>query len=195
MAADILLYKAELVPVGIDQEPHIEVTREIARKFNSMFGDTFPEPKRFATAGEYIPSLLGEGKMSKSVEGSYISLTDDLETIKRRLAAAPTDSGKTGGEVPKTGGVAHLFTLLKLFSLELYEKYAKDYQEGKIRYSDMKSDLAQLIFNELQPFQKKRKEFENNPQLVDAILDEHTHQLRRMAQSTIQEVKQKMGFL
>lgn len=195
MAADILLYKAELVPVGIDQEPHIEVTREIARKFNSMFGDTFPEPKRFATAGEYIPSLLGEGKMSKSVEGSYITLTDDLETIKRRLAASPTDSGKTGGEVPKTGGVAHLFTLLKLFSLEIYEKYAKDYQEGKIRYSDMKSDLAQLIFNELQPFQKKRKEFENNPQLVDAILDEHTHQLRRMAQSTIQEVKQKMGFL
>lgn len=195
MAADILLYKAELVPVGIDQEPHIEVTREIARKFNSMFGNTFPQPKRFATAGEYIPSLLGEGKMSKSVEGSYITLTDDLETIKRRLAATPTDSGKIGGEVPKTGGVANLFTLLKLFSLELYEKYAKAYQEGNIRYSDMKSDLAQLIFNELQPFQKKRKEFENNPQLVDDILDEHTHQLRKMAQSTIQEVKQKMGLL
>lgn len=195
MAADILLYKAELVPVGIDQEPHIEVTREIARKFNSMFGYTFPEPKRFATAGEYIPSLLGEGKMSKSVEGSYITLTDDLDTIRRRLAAAPTDSGKIGGEVPKSGGVAHLFTLLKLFSLELYEKYAKDYKEGKIRYSDMKSDLAQLIFNELQPFQKKRKEFENNPQLVDEILDKHTQQLRQMAQITIQEVKQKMGFL
>jgi len=195
MAADILLYKAELVPVGIDQEPHIEVAREIARKFNSMFGNTFPQPKRFATAGEYIPSLLGEGKMSKSVEGSYITLTDDLETIKRRLAATPTDSGKIGGEVPKTGGVANLFTLLKLFSLELYEKYAKSYQEGNIRYSDMKSDLAQLIFNELQPFQKKRKEFENNPQLVDDILDEHTHQLRKMAQSTIQEVKQKMGLL
>ncbi len=195
MAADILLYKAELVPVGIDQEPHIEVTREIARKFNSMFGDTFPEPKRFATAGEYIPSLLGEGKMSKSVAGSYITLTDDLETIKRRLAAAPTDSGKIGGEVPKSGGVANLFTLLKLFSLDLYEKYAKDYKEGKIRYSDMKSDLAQLIFNELQPFQKRRKEFENNPQLVDKILDEHTQQLRQMAQLTIQEVKQKMGLI
>src|SRR5258708_7664597 len=69
MAADILLYKAELVPVGIDQEPHLEVAREVARKFNQMFGQTFPEPHRFKTPGEYIPSLLGKGKMSKSIEG------------------------------------------------------------------------------------------------------------------------------
>src|SRR5664279_3480114 len=93
MAADILLYKAELVPVGIDQEPHIEVTREIARKFNYMFGPTFPEPKRFATPGEYVPSLTGSGKMSKTVEGSYITLADDLDTIRTRLSKAPTDSG------------------------------------------------------------------------------------------------------
>ena len=104
MAADIMLYKGELVPVGIDQEPHIEVTREIVRKFNSMYGkDTFPEPQRFATQGEYIPSLAGSGKMSKSVDGSYITLTDDLETIKKRLASAPTDSGVEGGEIPERG--------------------------------------------------------------------------------------------
>jgi tryptophanyl-tRNA synthetase len=94
MAADILLYKASRVPVGIDQEPHLEVAREIARKMNEKYGTDFPEPKRFATKGEYVPSLLGEGKMSKSVEGSYINLTDDLETIKEKLASAPTDSGK-----------------------------------------------------------------------------------------------------
>src|SRR3989344_1068486 len=82
MAADVLLYKAELVPVGIDQEPHLEVMREIARNFNSMFGQTFPEPQRFKTEGDYVPSLTGEGKMSKTVEGSYINMTDDLETIK-----------------------------------------------------------------------------------------------------------------
>src|SRR3990170_1867946 len=87
MAADILLYKAELVPVGIDQEPHLEVAREIARKMNEKYQTTFPEPKRFATKGEYVPSLTGEGKMSKSVEGSYINLTDDLETVKRKLAS------------------------------------------------------------------------------------------------------------
>jgi tryptophanyl-tRNA synthetase len=129
MAADIMLYKAELVPVGVDQEPHLEVTREIVRKFNSMFGETFPEPQRFATTGEYVPSLSGEGKMSKSVEGSYITLMDDLDTIKKRLASAPTDSGIVGGRVPETGGVANLFTMLKLFGTdEMYNNYVTDYE-------------------------------------------------------------------
>ena len=86
MAADILIYKAGLVPVGIDQEPHLEVAREIARKMNDTYGTKFPEPIRFATKGEYVPSLSGEGKMSKSVEGSYINLTDDLKTIQKALA-------------------------------------------------------------------------------------------------------------
>src|SRR3990167_2407180 len=94
IAADILIYKAGLVPVGIDQEPHLEIAREVARKFNSEYGTDFPEPQRFKTKAEYIPSLTGAGKMSKSVEGSFINLTDDLETIKKRLAGAPTDSGK-----------------------------------------------------------------------------------------------------
>src|SRR3989338_6320138 len=119
MAADVLLYKGELVPVGIDQEPHLEVMREIARKFNSMFGQTFPEPQRFKTARDYVPSLAGGGKMSKSVEGSYITLTDDFETIRERLAKAPTDSGQIGGELPKEGGVANLFKLLKLLKLDV----------------------------------------------------------------------------
>jgi len=90
MAADILVYKASLVPVGIDQEPHLEVAREIARRMNQDYGTDFPEPKRFATKGEYIPSLTGEGKMSKSVEGSYINLTDDLETIRKKIRSVPT---------------------------------------------------------------------------------------------------------
>ncbi len=114
MAADIMLYKAERVPVGIDQEPHLEVAREIARKFNSMFGETFPEPTRFKTVGEYVPSLTGQGKMGKSIEGSYINLTDDLETIKKRLAKVPTDSGMLGGSIPQEGGVATLFILMYL---------------------------------------------------------------------------------
>src|SRR5258708_5222998 len=78
MAADILVYKAGLVPVGIDQEPHLEIAREIARKMNQEYKTDFPEPQRFATKGEYIPSLKGEGKMAKSVAGSYILLTDNL---------------------------------------------------------------------------------------------------------------------
>ncbi len=196
MAADVLLYKAELVPVGIDQEPHIEVMREIARKFNSMFSETFPEPRRFSTPGEYVPSLAGNGKMSKSVEGSYINLTDDLETVKKRLAAAPTDDGKTGGSLPKQGGVANLFKLLNLFVLpEVYTKFEQDYQHGKIRYSELKEVLSHSIYSELKVLQDKRKEFEEKPKLVDAILEESREQCSKIAEETMREVRQKMGLL
>jgi len=195
MAADVLLYKGELVPVGIDQEPHLEVMREIARKFNSMFGQTFPEPQRFKTIGDYVPSLSGAGKMSKSIEGSFINLTDDLVTIKKRLAGAPTDSGTVGGELPKTGGIANLFVLLKLFKLDKeYTKFEQDYKTKKIRYSDLKEELAQAIFKELQPFQEKRKEFENNPALVDSIIVEGQKKCLELASETMQEVRGKMGL-
>lgn len=196
MAADILLYKGELVPVGIDQEPHLEVARDIARKFNSMFGETFPEPRRFKTAGEYVPSLAGTGKMSKSIEGSFINLTDDLETIKKRLAGAPTDSGTMGGYVPTEGGVANLFKMFRIFGEdETYQKYAADYKAKAIRYSEMKNALAEIIYKELKPFQQRRKEFEDNPKLVDEILEQSIAKCRVLAEETMQEVRQKMGLV
>lgn len=201
MAADIMLYKGELVPVGIDQEPHLEVTREIVRKFNSMFPSAgsgqvaFPEPQRFKTEGEYIPSLLGEGKMSKSVEGSYINLTDDLETIKGKLAKVPTDSGK-GSVADITGGVKSLLEFVQMFEgKEKKEAYENQYRGEGIRYSSLKENLAQAIFLELQPIQEKRREFENNPERVDQILRDHAARCREEAQKTIKEVKEKMGFL
>lgn len=201
MAADILLYKAELVPVGIDQEPHLEVTREIARKFNSMYpstgsgSPTFPETQRFTTKGEYVPSLTGIGKMGKSTEGSYINLTDDLETIKKRLAAVPTDSGDLGGEVPKTGGIATLFSLLKLFDQnDLYIKYAQDYKDKKIRYSEMKEELANIIYKTLKPIQAKRAEIETSFDL-DKMISEHAKICREVAAQTLTEVKKKMGLV
>lgn len=195
MAADILLYKAEFVPVGIDQEPHLEVAREIARKFNQMFGETFPEPKRFATKGGYVPSLTGEGKMGKSTEGSFINLTDDLETIRKRLAAVPTDSGVLGGEVPKTGGIAVLFALLQLFERDdLYTKYEQDYRDKKIRYSEMKEELAQVIYEYLEPIQTKRAEIESSFDL-DGMINKHTEICRKVASQTLNEVKQKMGLI
>ncbi len=195
MAADILLYKAQLVPVGIDQEPHIEVTREIARKFNSMFGETFPEAHRFKTEGEKVPSLTGEGKMSKSIEGSSILLMDDLETIRKRLAAAPTDSGTTGGPVPNEGGVANLFALLRLFDKEANHKFSEDYHEGKIRYSEMKEVLAQAIFKELHPLQQERKKFEENPHMVNDIINDSLGKCREIAEETMKEVRSKMGLI
>lgn len=195
MAADVLLYKGELVPVGIDQEPHLEVMREIARKFNSMFGEIFPEPQRFKTVGEYIPSITGKGKMSKSIEGSFITLSDSFHEISQKLAKAPTDSGQIGGSIPKEGGVANLFTLLRLFgSGDLHHKYVQDYKEKKIRYGEMKKDLAEAIFHELKPFQERRKSFEENPELVSEIIAESQEKCRQKAEETMREVREKMGL-
>ena len=195
MAADILLYKAEFVPIGKDQEPHLEVTREIARKFKNMFGDTFAEPQSFKTDGEYVPSLTGEGKMSKTEAGSYILLTDSLDEIKRKLASVPTDSGEIGGEVPKSGGVAVLFELLKLFEREdLYKKYEKDYMDKKIRYSEMKEELANIIYEALSPIQKKREEIKRSFDL-DNMVVEHTKICREIAATTLLDAKQKMGLV
>ncbi len=195
MAADILLYKGELIPVGIDQEPHLEVAREIARKFNQMYGEIFPEPRRFKTMGEYVPSLTGKGKMSKTVEGSFIALTDDFDTIKKKLSKVVTDTGTTGGPLPKEGGVASLFTLLALFNKnDIYKKYKEDYEKGQIRYGDLKGYLAEAIYEELQPFQEKRKYFEENPQLVEDIIAQGRNECLAIASETINEVKVKMGL-
>lgn len=212
MSADIMLYKGELVPVGIDQEPHLEVAREIARKFNSMFGETFPEPQRFKTEGGYVPSLTGEGKMSKSIEGSYITLADDLETIRTKVAKIPTDSGKgfiengfyvsasavQGGvhSTAPSGGVKNLMELIELFeSKERREELDREYQNNGLRYSEIKQELAEAIYQELKPVQEKRKEYEENPRLVDEILAEHTEICKKIATLTMLEVKEKMGLV
>jgi len=201
MAADILIYKAELVPVGIDQEPHLELTREVARKFNRMFPSTssgqvtFPEPQRFATKGEYVPSLLGEGKMAKSVEGSYILLTDDLGTIKERLAKAPTDIGH-GKAVPKEGGVANLLILVELFEGKGERKeLERDYLGKGIKYAKLKEELAEAIYKELKPIQERRKYFEENPKLVDKILEEGRVYCSKIARQTLREAKKAMGLI
>lgn len=196
MASDILIYKAGLVPVGVDQEPHLEVAREIAGKMNNEYDMDFSEPKRFKTEGDYVPSLLGEGKMSKSVEGSFINLTDDLSTIKAKIAKAPTDSGTVGGNIPKDGGVGNLFTLFKLFlDKELFVKYVIDYREKRIRYSEMKQVLAEAIYKELEPIQEKRKYFEEHSEEVDKIIKEGGEKARAIASETIREVRSKMGLI
>ena len=194
MAADILIYKASKVPVGIDQEPHLEVAREVARKMNEQFGMDFPEPTRFATKGEYVPSLLGEGKMSKSVEGYSIELNDDLDTIVAKLKKAPTDAG-TGAAVPTSGGVANLFQFVELFQGEAKRReYEAAYTGSGVRYGDLKKELAQAIFDELRPIQKKRAELEANPDYVDRIIKEGADRSRVIAEATVAEVREKMGL-
>jgi tryptophanyl-tRNA synthetase len=203
MAADILLYKSVLVPIGRDQEPHLEVTREIARKFNSMFpstgsgqvAQTFPEPQSHKTPAQYVPSLMGSGKMSKSVEGSYINLTDDLETIKAKLAKAPTDSGK-GEKFPNDGPAANILTFVELFQgRDRAMQYRSQYKESGIRYGDLKKELAEAIYKELQPIQERRKYYEAHPDDVNEILAEGKRYASKIAQETLKEVREKMGLV
>lgn len=194
MAADILLYKASKVPVGVDQEPHLEVAREIARKFNGLFGETFPEPKRFITPGGYVPSLKGVGKMSKSIEDSYISLTDDASTVRKKIAGIVTDDGKSVGKYPE-GEVKTIFNLMKLFSEEKEKKYQEDYKAGKIKYSEMKKDLCDLINQEIKPIQTRRKKFKATPEKVKQIIEEGTIYCQQIARLTLSEVKEKMGII
>lgn len=191
MAADILIYKAGLVPVGIDQEPHLEVAREVARKMNELYDMDFPEPVRFATKGEYIPSLKGEGKMSKSVEGSYINLTDNKNIIQKKIRSIPTAS-ISGGEF--TPGLKVLFKLVELYLPEQVKDYMTRFEKGSLMFAQMKDELAQAIYEDLRPFQEKRMELEANPDYVDKVIREGAAKAKAIAQKTVAEVKKKMGL-
>ncbi len=191
MTADILIYNAELVPVGIDQEPHLEVSREIARRMNQDYGTAFPEPKRFATKGEYIPSLKGEGKMGKSVEGSYINLTDSIDEIRKKVRSIPTAT-TAGGEM--TPGTKALFTFAELFIPEKVTDYKKQFESGTLQFVQIKDEITEGIYKELQPFQTKRSELEKNSSYVDTVIREGAEKAHKIASQTIDDVKQKMGL-
>lgn len=191
MSADILVYKAGLVPVGIDQEPHLEVAREIARRFNQDFGTDFPEPKRFETEGAYVPSLTGEGKMSKSVEGSYINITDDLETIRKKIRSIPTSS-EVGGEI--TGGIKVLFDLLGLFDRDSSHAFNDLYKDRSLKYVDLKDHIAEKIYMELKPLQERRSQIISDQAYIDRVIEEGAQKAKELSLQTIREVKEKMGL-
>jgi len=192
MAADILIYKASLVPVGIDQEPHLEVAREVARKMNQLYGTDFPEPVRFATKGEYIPSLTGEGKMAKTVEESYINLTDSLEEIRKKVRSIPTAT-HSGGEM--SPGIKTLFTFASLYISSEVEKYKKQFNDGTLQFVTLKDAIAEAIYKELEPFQKRRAEIVKNQKYIDQVIADGTKRARKIARETVREVKEKMGLL
>lgn len=191
MTSDILVYKADLVPVGIDQEPHLEVAREIARAMNQKYGTDFPEPKRFATPGGYVPSLSGEGKMSKSVEGSFINLTDSLEVIRKKVRSVPTAT-IAGGEM--TGGIKALFDFLHLLAPEQVSGFKTQFEDGSLKFVELKDAVAEAIFVELKPLQEKREELIKNPAYIDQVIKEGADRARAIAEETVREVKQKIGL-
>jgi len=196
MAADILLYKTHIVPVGEDQQQHVELTRTIARKFNNQFGDTFVIPKTQLSQAQRIMSLADPTKkMSKSLGPKhYLALTDTEEIIREKISRAVTDVGSEGGEM--SPGTKNLFRLLKEFGTSAeFKKFESAYTNKTIRYVELKETLANAIIRTLKPFQKKRADLAREPKKIWNLLNDGAKKARSIAQKTLEEVKSKMGLL
>lgn len=194
MAADILLYKAEIVPVGDDQLQHLELTRELVRKFNHTFGDTFPEPKSKLTHAPRIMALNDPTrKMAKSLPGSYISLDATPEEIRDTVRRAVTDAGPDNETMGP--GVANLFTLLEGFSApETVAQFKDAYEAGNLRYVDLKQQLAEDLVQKLTPIRERHAELMSHPDTVRDILHEGAAAARAIARDVMEEVRDKVGL-
>ena len=197
MAADILLYKAVEVPIGLDQQPNLEVAQQIAKSLNSKYGLSFPVPKNYPSIVQNvtIPSILGYGKMSKSKLGSAIFLSDSKDKVEKKIFGMPTDSGK-GNELPRTDDKAYaLFLMVELFlGKERRIRMEKDYISTGVHYSEIKKELVEAIFNRLEPIQIRRRELDINPKQVEEILKKGAMKARKVARLTVKEVRTAMGL-
>ncbi len=194
MTADIVLYKAEVVPVGEDQLPHLELAREIARRFNSLFGDTFPEPEAKLTPFPLIRGLDGTQKMSKQVGNDIeISLSDE-ETLKRVMTAV-TDPARRYRSDPGHPEICNIYSLHKFFNPLQTEDIAIQCRAAKIGCVDCKKLLAQGINTILRPFREQRAALAAKPQYITDVLTDGAERARVIARETLKEVKQKMGLI
>ncbi len=194
--ADVLLYKGEGVPVGKDQEQHVELMRTLGRKFNQKFGQTFAEPKSLILKeGAKIMSLIDpKKKMSKSDEAkSCIFLFDEPEAITKKLMSATTDSGKeVKYNITKKPGISNLLTIYSLLTGKTTQALEKEFA-GK-NYGDFKKSLAEVVVNYLEPFRRKQKELMTREVYVQEILKQGQRRAQTIAQLTMQEVREKMGL-
>jgi tryptophanyl-tRNA synthetase len=197
MAADILLYQTDLVPVGIDQKQHVELTREIARKFNRMFGKTFKEPEVLLSKfGQKIMSLQdSKKKMSKTGDPrGCIELFDEPEIIKKKIMSAVTDLGKEIKYDPiKKPGISNLLTIYSLFSGKSISQLEKEFKgQG---YEEFKKSLIEILIKSLKPLREKRKELLKKEVLIKEILEKGAKRARIIAQLTMQDVRKKIGLV
>ena len=158
---------------------------------NQLYRTTFPEPKRFVTEGQYVPSLTGHGKMSKTVKGSYINLTDDADEIKKKIRSIPTAT-ESGGTM--TPGVKTLFAFANLFLPTVTDMYEEEFQKGTLQFVDLKDAIAEAIYKELEPLQKRRAEIVKDQKYIDRVIEESAARARKIARQTVDEVKIKMGL-
>jgi tryptophanyl-tRNA synthetase len=194
MTADIVLYKAEVIPVGEDQLPHIELAREITRRFNSQFGETFPEPKGVLTNFPTIPSLTGKSKMSKSEEGSAIDIAHTPEETSARIMTAVTDPERKFRKDPGHPEICNIYTLHKYFTPSEVENIGVECRKAGIGCVDCKKLLAKNMNRRWLPIRAKRVELAARPGYVKEVLEDGAKRARVIAQATMQEVRLKMGL-
>lgn len=198
MSADILIHKAVKVPVGKDQEQHLEMARNFAQRFNHRYGDTFPEPHPFNFGKELvkIPSLDGAGKMSKSEnENATIYLADSDELIRKKIMKAKTDQGPSEMNTPMPDYIENIFMLMKLVSsADTVAKFENDYNNCVIRYGDLKKQLGEDMANFIKPIREKTLEIQNDHAYLHRIMKMGQEKARESASKTLDEARKKMGI-
>lgn len=197
-AADILIHQAKYVPVGKDQEQHLEMARNFAQRFNYRYGELFPEPLAF-NFGESlvkVPSLDGTGKMSKSEnQMATLYLADDDDTIRKKVMKAKTDSGPTSNNSDKPDYIENIFLLMKLVSTEdVQAKFEADFNGCTIRYGDMKKQLAEDMVSFIRPIREKAENIYRDEKYLSEVIEKGAAKARKSAGETILKVRQNIGF-
>lgn len=197
MAVDILIHHADYVPVGKDQEQHLELTRRFARRFNSFYKtEYFGEPVNFNFGGEAlkVPGLDGSGKMGKS-EGNCIYLIDDEKTLRKKVMRAVTDEGPKEPNSPVSQPVENLFLLMSLVSEpEVVDHYRKAYADCSIRYGDMKKQLAEDILKVTLPIRERILDIRSNDEYLSKVVKQGAERTREYASKTLKDVREIMGI-
>jgi tryptophanyl-tRNA synthetase len=192
-AADIIMYKANGVPVGVDQVPHVEITREIARRFNYLYGDVFPEPDALLTATSKILGL-DRRKMSKSYQNA-IYLSDSPDVVRQKVSQMITDPQRARKSDPGDPDVCNVYEFHKLYSdPETVSRVNEACRSASIGCVACKKEMAENLIRGLQPIYEKRIYYSNNPDLVDAIIDDGCNKARRVALRTMEEVRKAVSF-
>ena len=196
--ADIIIHRASLVPVGKDQEQHLEMARNFANRFNHRYGEVFPEPRAFNFGSELVkvPSLDGSGKMSKSEnQNATLYLADDDELIRKKVMKTKTDSGPTEPNSIKPDYIENIFLLMKLVSTaDAYQKFDEDYNKCTIRYGDMKKQLAEDMVKFISPIREKVNSILGNQNYLRDVMVQGAEKARKSAEATMGLVREAMGL-
>jgi len=196
--ADIILHKASLVPVGKDQEQHLEMARNFVKRFNHRYGDVFLEPQAFNYGSQLVkvPSLDGVGKMSKS-ENQYATLylADEDDVIRKKVMRAKTDSGPTEQNSVKPDYIENIFLLMKLVSTEeTVKKFEEDYNKCTIRYGDMKKQLGEDMVKFISPIREKVNAILGDEDYLRKVMEQGADKARKSAKATIEKAREAIGL-